>query len=280
MIVYCCYTTTGVDDFTRMADALAESCRVNCPDALLVMDRTPEPEHREDRRAFWTANHDKLKRWHDAAYRFNDDIVLMDADTVVLGDLSPAFEQLAEAGSDVGITTRPGRKPFNAGVVYLPQGDAGRKFMDDWVAMDRAIYRSTGACIRATKRYGGLNQGSLGDVITSNTHKPYKVGLLDGRVWNAVDDHWVVFSEETRVLHIKGALRHRCMGRRVPVFDRRFLSESLCVHYPAEALALGAYVTATDPKRTTRALRERLYRILDKPYKAWSAFDVACEVAA
>lgn len=201
----------GDEAFGRMGQALKLSVEANCPDAEFVEVITDRPNERPGLLRHYTDNHAKLLEWRDAVNEADDGehLVLMDADTLVLGDLSPAFEE----PFDMGWTWRPGRLPVNSGVVYVRVNDRSRAFMDAWAARDAALMEHRALASHGRSKYGGANQASFMWLIThGGGHDIARCHALMCKHWNSVDQTWCDFDENTRVLHIKGRLREACLG--------------------------------------------------------------------
>jgi hypothetical protein len=131
-------------------------------------------------------------------------VLLVDSDTAVTGSL----DELWAHPFDVAITTRPkgSRFPLNAGVVAVRVSPATRAFMDEWLREDREMLAHPARLRPWRQRYGGQNQASLGAVLERGGHG-LDVARIPCEVWNAEDDSWHTFGPDTRILHVKGALR-------------------------------------------------------------------------
>lgn len=223
----------GDPDFSRLAGALRASVEANAPDVEFCELVTAPPDNKSKLTRHYTDNHAKLKVWRAAVHAEPDDaeIVLMDADTIVLGDMQEAFDD----GNyyDIGWTWRPGRLPMNGGVVFVRCTARARAFMDAWVARDEVLMRHRTLADHGAKKYGGANQASFMWLVThgaigplppwlaeqiSTTNPPLLPDTCDGgvllcRKWNSVDQTWCQFNADTRVVHIKGKLRDACLGK-------------------------------------------------------------------
>lgn len=208
----------GDESFGRMAEALKRSVEQNSPDAEFVEIVTGRPEEQPGLLRHYTDNHEKLCFWRDAFNSLDDgdEVVLMDADTIVLGDLSPAFGE----PYDIGWTWRPGRLPVNSGVVYLRCNDRSRAFMDAWVRRDTQLMNHRGLADHGRRKYGGANQASFMWLITHGGGQDIAdCHALMCKHWNSVDQTWCDFDEKhTRVLHIKSRLRDACIGAETSAF--------------------------------------------------------------
>lgn len=205
--------------FSRLADALRVSVEQNAPDIYFDERVTDPPEERPLLLRHYTDNHAKLRVWRDAVCEAQDgeQIVLMDADALVLGDLSEAFTH----DFDIGWTWRPGRLPVNSGVVFVNVNDRSRAFMDAWVERDTQLMNHRTLADHGRSKYGGANQASFMWLILHGNGE--QIANVNGkdlpcRKWNSVDQTWCDFDSDTRILHIKGRLRDACLGNEPSAF--------------------------------------------------------------
>lgn len=225
MIIYCTYYGSD-DSWGRMHHVLRNSIKANCSDAQYIYERsapnpgmikTMEKACRNDYQRMnikaYVANTHKVNLWADMAdeaYEKGENLVLIDADTMVLSDLSEAFDEMGDA--DVGVTYREAAVRINAGVVYVRPTEQGREWIrawkdaNDWLIEQRRLDQA--------KLYGGINQASMaialdGFRLVMNGDSPTDatVAQLECSKWNSVDQTWHLFNDDTRVVHIKGALR-------------------------------------------------------------------------
>lgn len=124
------------NDFERMANALTRSIDANSPARVLRLEKPADAALPHTAVA---QNSRKLLRWVEVAEQVDMPLVLMDADTLVLGDLRGAFE----TPFDVGVTLRPGRLLRNAGVVYVRPSDSSRSFLRAWLRANDALAASS-----------------------------------------------------------------------------------------------------------------------------------------
>lgn len=210
----------GEDErWVRMHEAFKTSLHRNCPAAGLVVrfspavpipdpgDRPALPPH------LWT-NTAKLEVWEEELRKAKsgEQIVFMDTDTVVLGELSDAFRDKY----DVGITCRqtPGAFPYAGGVVFVRANSRSRRFFAEWVRFNRLYMQDRVSLKFGIRQYGGVNQLSLHQVIDM----PHGANLaeLPCDIWNCCAATWGRFGDKTRVLHVHSKLRRVLFGD-VPV---------------------------------------------------------------
>ncbi|PCJ18259.1 MAG: hypothetical protein COA96_16700 [SAR86 cluster bacterium] len=196
----------GDSRWRKLARAWEYSAGINCPSAeiSLLEEAQPsgEPWLSRGYKPETAWNTIKLRAWRDAV---NDnagkDIVLMDADTLVLGDLAPAFVH----DFDIGYTPRPGRHPLNGGVVFVRGTDAAIQFINDWYDRNMKIMNDADNLRRLLRKYGGVNQASLGLLLKESSGVRFR--KFDCIKWNSVDETWQHYDGTANVVHYKGALR-------------------------------------------------------------------------
>lgn len=202
----------GDPTFARLAAALRTSVAANCEAAVFDEVVSEQPQNHSKLTRHYTDNHAKLLVWRAAVRGEADDteLVLMDADTLVLGDLQEAFE-----GDyfDIGWTWRPGRLPMNGGVVFVRCNARSRAFFDAWVRRDEVLMQHRALADHGARKYGGANQAAFMWLLLHGGGADIaRTEGLPCRKWNSVDQTWCQFDADTRVLHIKGKLREACIG--------------------------------------------------------------------
>lgn len=186
----------------RYLRAWEESVVENCPKATIEVIEGEVPPRKEGWPGWAPDNHYKLEIWRDALYESNENIVLMDADTLVLRDLTSAFRGKSY---DIAFTERPGKLPLNGGVVFVRPNERSREFFDRWCEIDQHLLENRQAFEIAKKRHHGMNQASLVQLLDEEHGADIK--RLPCRTWNNCDQTWHEFDETTAVLHVKGHFR-------------------------------------------------------------------------
>lgn len=156
------------------------------------------------------ANHAKLKVWRDYIESVNDDVVLMDADTLVLRDLTHVFEKNR---FDVAVTTRDRttRLTINGGVVFVRNTPEALGIINLWHLSDIELHNDKKLHERFRAKYGGMNQSSYGYMITKKM--PGKIIELPCSVYNQVE-WWRNRKVKPCVVHYKSQLRHAVLSKR------------------------------------------------------------------
>lgn len=196
-------------DFKPFADVLAYSIARHCPTAETIIYEDAGPGYRfEGVQPAVTHNTYKLERWRDAINEHDGELVILDADTLVLGDLAEAFTLFDE---ELAYTVRPGRIPLNGGALYIRNSERIRAFFDAWVVHNRDIAEDWQRCQSLLEGFGGVNQASLWELL--QRQQWVTTAELPCETWNSVEQTWGRFSDDhTKVIHVKGGLRRRCVS--------------------------------------------------------------------
>jgi hypothetical protein len=197
--------------YERLARVLETTARRWCPDWDVSVVRLPPPGLRGSQAD--VSNHYKLAAWAQEVFLLPDGerLLLVDADTAVTGSLDGIWDE----DFDIAYTARPAgsRYPLNAGVIAVRGGWRARAFFVAWVAFDACYLRDAEARRPWRQSHGGQNQASLGATLHQNAtlnvcggHGAFVAALPCAR-WNCEDTTWSAFSGDTRIVHVKGALR-------------------------------------------------------------------------
>lgn len=205
------FTTWFGTTYRRFASVLGKSVRAHTPTARFEsLEMRPAralphiPRHA-------TTNTAKLEVWNEAAQDCDEHLVLMDADTLCLGDLSEAFEQ----EFDLAYTVRPGLRRIQAGVVYMRPTAAAKAFLMEWTILNDTLLDDPERLAQLIAQYGGANQAALSLLVADPT-VPVKLATLPCERWNCCAQTWGTYGPDTRVLHLTGRLRRAAMEGRVP----------------------------------------------------------------
>lgn len=201
--------------YPRLAAVLRLTAQRHAPDWDIDVERIEPPSFRAaSGNESDAANHWKLQHWTRAVMQSPDGarLLLVDADTFVTG----ALDALWDHAFDVAYTARPegARYPLNAGVVAVRVSDDSRAFVAEWLAHDALFLKDREAHRAWRKKYGGMNQASLGAVLESGVaaRLGLDVAALPCAIWNAEDTAWETVGPETRIVHVKSALRMMVFG--------------------------------------------------------------------
>jgi len=208
-LVACYFRTNTNGDPTiwpRLSRVFRHCAVMNLPGWRLEIEEL-EPWPFKSSRAIPADGHNtqKLEHWARRVSEAHDGdrLLLVDADTVILRDLKDVW--LREF--DVAFTRRPRGYPYNAGVVFVRVSQLVRAFFEKWTEENRRMLVDRPYHATWQKRYGGLNQAALGMLLETGAAEGLRVMDLECRIWNCEDSTWQDFSSETRILHVKSALR-------------------------------------------------------------------------
>ena len=172
--------------FVKMARMLGRCLAEHCPDAEYRPVELPHPLQLASNPPGHVAwNMAKLEEWNRQVQAAEVDIICMDTDMIVLGDLGPAFDTV---DFDFGYTVRPGPHRINAGLVFVRPTEAGKAFFQRWTDRNAEVSADSGAIKELIRIYGGANQASLGLTLKGAQDTVFRE--FDCAVWNSVRQTW------------------------------------------------------------------------------------------
>jgi alpha-N-acetylglucosamine transferase len=145
------------------------------------------------------ANHIKLNEW---VKHIKGNTVLIDADTIVLSDISEVFD----LPYDLIYTKRSFNRtiPFNSGVVFVK--DSGINIVKKWAELDLKMFKNRSFHRQWSRKYFGFNQASFGCLL--DTNKTFNIGHVSSTVYNSCDDKdWFDNYDKAKIVHVKAVLR-------------------------------------------------------------------------
>ena len=182
---------------SRLVRALRNSVAANMPAALFRISK-PDPPDRKDHHRFVP----KVRAWDAgvAALAPGEEMMLIDADCVVLQDPSAVFDR----EFDIAITVRPGPTCYNTGVMFIRGTEAAQRFMSRWLESTAWIARQADRVARARAEWAGADQASLAEVLADMRGK-VRVERLPCVRWNCCEPAMFdQINEQTKILHLKG----------------------------------------------------------------------------
>jgi hypothetical protein len=202
-------------EFRRLARVLEYSALRHAPAWRRQIRELPPPTAYRSALGVPAHEHNsaKLDSWRDtiAAAEDGDRVLLLDADTMITGELDPAWDSVF----DLAITSAAARLPFNAGVVFVRVSPRTRGFLEQWAAVNRSFLSDAPALRPWRFKYAGINQAALGFMLERAAHG-CQVATLPGAIWNCEDSTWREFDPaRTRIVHVKSDLR-RAVFRGMP----------------------------------------------------------------
>jgi len=197
----------GGEQYTQMAAVLRHSARLWCPGWDIDVRQVAKPTRQTATGSQSHADNSwKLELWCAEVQAAPEGslLLILDADTFITWRLEPLWS----VGFDVAYTARaPGsRYPINAGVIAVRVNDRSRRFMSMWARTDIELAGNLSLHQEWRRRFGGMNQASLGKVLAAGTPGVTVLDLLC-KTWNCEDLSWRFFGEHTRIVHVKSALR-------------------------------------------------------------------------
>jgi hypothetical protein len=187
------------DERARLLDALKCSAAANSPTLeLCIVHPRPPREGAADRFA------PKLTAWCDAVDFYDDDLLLLDADTLVLGDVTT----VSRGTFDICHAPRPGKYPINTGVVFARPNKTTRSFMRAWLNRTEYWGLTKDLRNRARAEYAGTDQAAFAEALKI---VPVNVNELDYTVWNLCQD-FERMTPATKILHMKGFVHRECLA--------------------------------------------------------------------
>lgn len=185
----------------RLVDALRRSIEKNAPLCeLVIVHPEPEPPGTDRFRP-------KLRAWNQAIQQATDNLLLLDADCLILGDPRDAFTD----DFDIAHSPRPGNYRYNTGAVFVRPTAASRTFGNLW--MERTEYWAAPERERRAKaEWGGTDQAAFVDALQLMEHE-LNVKELAYENWNLCQD-FQLMTNDTRILHLKGKIHRACLSGR------------------------------------------------------------------
>lgn len=141
------------------------------------------------------------------AWRSPDPVAVCDMDLMFLRPIEDVWER----PFDVAVTRREWKSPWNTGLWFMRPTEAARTFVAEWAALARYFALHEPAEV---ERHSGIDQAALARALDRNTQAC--VLELPCRHWNSTQSEWAQIDDETRVVHVKSALRRACFGSEPP----------------------------------------------------------------
>lgn len=208
--------------YARMARVLEASARRHCPDwDLQIVSQALDRHDGGSKLGYWLRAVEALPE--------GAPILLTDVDAMVTGPLDAVWDlpfELAYTAREAART----RWPYNSGVIFLRASAATRQFLDEWRLETRRLCRyPSNHPIRQQLRaqFGAAEQGAFHAVLMSATGTALRTAALPCRIWNCEDSEWARFSDETRLVHTKGAFRDAIAGKTIKPQRKKDLARLL-----------------------------------------------------
>lgn len=202
-----------------LSQVLEYSIGINCPKADLEMLRISPPVGSPTKTCF-AANTLKLQKWLDIMEATDDNIIFLDCDMLVLRDLSDVFNE----DFDIGLTIKgTGSIPYNGGAVFVRNNTKAHDFIKLWNEVNIFLFnnRDEHNKWRNSKGYAGMNQAALGCLIETKKYDA-KVKEFQCAIWNLCKNNWMNINENSRILHVKSALRSAVFSQSSAVIKNKY----------------------------------------------------------
>jgi hypothetical protein len=221
----------GESIYDRLARVLRHTARMHCPHWDVHIARVAPATHdpRDGQvlvsalgKASYLANTQKMLAWASVVEQAPDGLplVLIDCDTFLTGPLDAVWDFSFDFAYTVKV---PGwqqipqeawhpRIPFNSGVVFCRVSERVREFFRAWRDENLTMLRDRDHHRLWRNTYGGINQAALGRAMQSGWLRALHVHELPCQIWNCEDANWAKFGPETRIVHVKSALRLAIRG--------------------------------------------------------------------
>jgi len=183
------------------------SAGLHMPDVnIIVIDKQPEIDM--SRGNTYGAMTARLNQWAEVIGGVKGNIILADVDMVFLDDVTHVFH---EYEFDVAYTSRKSKfKPINGGIIFIRDG--AQDFIKIWAVINNKMHSDPLFHNQWRKKYKGMNQPALGYLIEKPHKHKFKMKALPCSVYNACDQEWKRIDGNTKVIHLKKALRKALDG--------------------------------------------------------------------
>lgn len=202
-----CYFGVGQgNQWPRLARVLEASAHEHCVDWQILVKRLTAPAFAPTATDSYRDNTYKLDYWNECvqAAPVGTRMLLIDVDTLILRPITDVWSR----EFDIAYTTRRGRFPLNAGVVFLRVSAYTRAWMLAWRDENRRMLQEPTYHQQWRRKYGGMNQAALGALLAQSVWRHLTFLELPCLEWNCEDSSWRdIDGQTTRILHIKSGLR-------------------------------------------------------------------------
>jgi len=228
------------DVFHELFEVFKQSVKENIPEAEIVELYVESQKIKNKQRIIYT-NHQKLLAWADYAQNMNEDVIFIDCDMLILGNL---FEVFNLYEFDIAVTSVKFKKriPFNGGVVFVRNTDKAKSFMKRWSEVDTEMFNNVIFHKKYKRKYQGMNQAALGYLYEEEKNIAKLIEVSCSR-YNAIDDDWKEINENTPkekiplAIHYKGSLRKQLFENKTqkelerPLYNQRLYLINLWKQY-------------------------------------------------
>lgn len=204
-----CYFGSRQTQWPRLASVLSHTAARHCPDwtrRVRLIQKPIARQHKSGEDALLENTH-KLEEWTAIIEQapVGSRILLIDVDTFIVRPLDDIWTR----SFDIAYTGKRGaRWPLNGGVIFLRVSEGTQAWMRAWRTENRAMFFSEERHKPYRRKFGGMNQASLGCLLDQPISKALDILEVPCHEWNCEDASWLSFDPAvTRVVHVKSALR-------------------------------------------------------------------------
>jgi lipopolysaccharide biosynthesis glycosyltransferase len=222
---------TGQDtDYGRLFSVFQQSAKHHMPDVEIILVQTPPPSYPEQVPEGVSA----VKYYHHIATAkafldicdylpLNEDVAVCDADLMFTGSL----ESIWDYPFHIAFTSRNYKARFNTGIWFLRGNDTRSKdFVQKWndnvLVLLGKFYNNQ---MREINKFAGIDQSALVRTLVKlkRSENPPIAKRISCQIWNATQSEWHLITDETKVIHIKSALRKHVLNNSDPLPEKSYL---------------------------------------------------------
>ncbi len=203
------------DNYSRLSRAFRNSVNLQMPNIGLTeyIFNFNQKDCVIPKSASFMCNTFKLDKWVEILKNSNENICFSDCDMLMTGDISDVWEY----DFDVACTYRETWKlsgrgiPFNGGVIFVRPNERSIKFFERLAEVNNQMLMDSDFHKKWRKKYAGMNQAAFG-YLYEKERDICKLIELPCPIWNCVDESWMKFNKDVKMVHIKSKLRKYCLG--------------------------------------------------------------------
>jgi hypothetical protein len=196
VLVHCENPNSSDAIYSKLAKACIKSIEKNAKGAEII-EATTNVKHHTDWMRY--ANNLKLKIWLD---NLKGDTVFIDADTIILDDISGGFQK------DLTYTKRHNKDtkiPFNSGVVFVKE--SGKDILEKWLEIDSQMAKDKKLWYKWQKVAFGYNQASFAALLVAGKFEG-RISHVPSYIYNSCDpSDWNFKHDQAKLVHVKARLR-------------------------------------------------------------------------
>lgn len=209
-------------NFKRLTNVLNYSFKKHNSNIELIEEQLEFPKkfdrEKKDLKFQYLENIYKTNKWNEffQSLDYGDEILFLDADIFIQNDISEIFNYLNNY--DIILTSREYSKlDFNAGVVLFKVTQNTKKFFNEWSELISNFYYDIKNCEYTkllSKTYFGAGQTTLSIMINKEEYKNL-IGKIPCHIWNNCQTDRHLFSNETKIIHVKSKLREYILDNKI-----------------------------------------------------------------